>query len=50
MDTLELKIDVSPKTPWCDILVAELSELGFDSFVDTEDGLFGLCSSRNKLG
>lgn len=39
MDTLELKIDVSPKTPWCDILVAELSELGFDSFVDTEDGL-----------
>ncbi|MFT6981319.1 MAG: ribosomal protein L11 methyltransferase, partial [Crocinitomicaceae bacterium] len=39
MDTLELKINISPKNPWSGILVAELSELGFDSFVDTEEGL-----------
>ena len=49
MDTLELKIDVSPKSPWCDILVAELSELGFDSFVDTEEGLLAYAPAEIDL-
>lgn len=39
MDTLELSIELEPRNPWSDILVAELSELGFDSFVDTKKGI-----------
>lgn len=39
MDTLELQIDLYPKHPWSEILIAELSELGFDSFVETESGI-----------
>ncbi|MDX2361606.1 MAG: 50S ribosomal protein L11 methyltransferase [Crocinitomicaceae bacterium] len=38
-DTLELKIVLTPKDPWSEILVAELSDLGFDSFVNTNDGI-----------
>lgn len=45
MDTLELKIDLSPKKPWSDILIAELSELGFDSFVDTKQGILAYGSA-----
>lgn len=39
MDTLEVQIILNPKTPWDEILVAELADLGFDSFVETEDGI-----------
>ncbi len=39
MDTLELKIDVQPKEPWSGILIAELSELGFDGFMETRTGI-----------
>lgn len=39
LDTQELTIKLSPKTPWSDVLIAELSELGFDSFVDTKEGI-----------
>ncbi len=39
MDTIELNIQLSPKDPWSDIVIAELSEQGFDSFVTTEDGV-----------
>lgn len=39
MDTLELQIILTPKDPWSDILIAELSEQGFDSFVNTDEGL-----------
>lgn len=39
MDTLEVHITLEPRQPWSEILVAELSELGFDSFVDTETGI-----------
>ncbi len=39
LDTLELTITLNPKEPWSDILVAELSDLGFDSFVQTESGI-----------
>lgn len=39
LDTLELTIILNPKEPWSDILVAELSDLGFDSFVHTDTGV-----------
>ncbi len=39
MDYLELTITINPRNPWADILTAELSELGFDSFVETETGI-----------
>ncbi len=39
MDTIELQINLDPKRPWSEILVAELSDLGFDSFVETEAGI-----------
>ncbi|MES2730843.1 MAG: 50S ribosomal protein L11 methyltransferase [Bacteroidota bacterium] len=37
MDFVELKWQVQPD--FSDILMAELAEIGYDSFVDTEDGL-----------
>lgn len=39
LDTLELTLTLRPTNPWTDILIAELSELGFDSFVPTKTGL-----------
>lgn len=39
MDYLELTISISPHDPWTEILTAELAELGFDSFVETEEGV-----------
>ena len=39
MDYLELTISIVPRNPWAEILTAELAELGFESFIDTEDGI-----------
>ena len=39
MDTIEVTIDLNPKDPWSEILIAELAENGFDSFVTTESGI-----------
>lgn len=39
MDTIELNIHLNPKEPWSDIVIAQLSENGFDSFVNTDDGV-----------
>ena len=39
MEYLELNVSLSPRNPWADILIAELAELGYESFVDTEDGI-----------
>lgn len=39
MDTVEVTINLDPKYPWSEVLVAELADLGFDSFVETETGL-----------
>lgn len=36
---LEYIFEVSPKNPAVEILIAELSEVGFDSFVETDKGL-----------
>lgn len=39
MDYFELTVNITPREPWSDILVAELAELGFESFVETESGI-----------
>lgn len=39
MDTIELTIKLTPNEPWNEIIVAELAEVGFESFVHTEEGL-----------
>lgn len=39
MNTIKLSISVKPKDPWSDILVAELSENGFDAFEDSPQGI-----------
>lgn len=39
MDYFELTIDIKPREPWADILVAELADFGFESFVETETGI-----------
>lgn len=38
MNYIELSVTVTPKEPGSDVLIAELSEIGFDSFVDTDKG------------
>ena len=38
MNYIEVSFDLSPKTPWSDILTAYLAELGFESFVDADTG------------
>lgn len=38
MDTLEVTFELTPKEPWSEITIAELADLGFDSFVSTDDG------------
>ncbi|MNJ90795.1 Ribosomal protein L11 methyltransferase [compost metagenome] len=39
MDYFELTVNIEPRDPWSDILVAELAELGFESFVETDQGV-----------
>lgn len=39
MDYLELTVKITPLQPFGEILIAQLVELGFDSFVDTEEGI-----------
>ncbi len=38
MDTLELTVDIEPKDPWSEIAIAQLADLGFDGFVETDTG------------
>jgi ribosomal protein L11 methyltransferase len=43
LDFIELKVTVSPD--FSDILVAELAEIGFESFLDTDNGVDGYIQS-----
>lgn len=49
MDYLELTVNLSPREPWAEILVAQLADVGFESFVDTETGIqaYGQVSEVN---
>jgi ribosomal protein L11 methyltransferase len=38
MDYLELDVKINPRQPGTDLLITELAELGFESFVETDDG------------
>ncbi len=38
MNYIEISVRVEPKEPGSDILIAQLSELGFESFVETDQG------------
>lgn len=44
---LEYRFSISPLQPATDILIAELGELGFDSFVETEKGLLAYVKKEN---
>lgn len=39
MDYIELTVDLFPRDPWAEVMIAELAELGFESFVETESGI-----------
>ncbi len=39
MDYLELDIKLTPRNPYAEILVAQLSEIGFESFLETKEGV-----------
>ncbi len=39
MDYLELTVNINPRDPWAEILVSQLAEYGFESFVDTDLGI-----------
>ena len=39
MDYKEIDFTIEPLLPYKEILIAQLAEIGFDSFVDKEDGL-----------
>ena len=39
MDYIEVTINLKPRMPWSDILIAELADLGFESFVETATGI-----------
>jgi ribosomal protein L11 methyltransferase len=39
MEYLEVTIALAPRNPWAEILTAELADNGFESFVETEDGI-----------
>lgn len=47
MDYLELTVSISPHDPWTEILTAELAELGFESFVETEEGVQAYGAVKN---
>ncbi|MEY3085815.1 MAG: hypothetical protein RL037_1995, partial [Bacteroidota bacterium] len=38
MKYLELSIDVIPREPWNEIFISDLSEAGFESFQEDEEG------------
>ena len=38
---LEFSFKIAPLQPWSEILMAELIEIGFDSFTEELDGILG---------
>src|SRR5690554_1714201 len=45
MNYLEFSFRVEPLQPCCDILIAQLGAIGFESFVETEDGVYAYIPS-----
>lgn len=46
MNYIEYQFSISPTNPWREILVALLSELEFESFSDTQDGLLAYVQAQ----
>jgi len=46
MDYLELELKLSPLKPWAEIAIANLAELGFESFVDNSYGIMAYISNE----
>ncbi len=47
MDYIELDIKVTPRQPGTDLLISELSENGFESFVETENGFLAYIPAKD---
>ena len=47
MEYLELKLAINPREPYAEILTYHLSEIGFDMFEDTSDGLKAYILAQN---
>ena len=43
---IEYKFQLRPKQPATDILIAELDSLGFESFMETSEGLLAYAGGR----
>ena len=51
MDYLELTIKLRPRDPWTEILMVELGDNGYESFVETEDGVnFKILATHETIG
>lgn len=51
MDYIEIHCRLSPADPWADILIAELADIGFESFSEEADGLkayISACRYRSR--
>ena len=47
MDYIKLTIDLMPKTPWTEIIIGELADMGFESFTEENDKLQAYISSKD---
>lgn len=47
MDYLELDVKINPRQPGSDLLITELAELGFESFVETPDGFLAYIPGKD---
>jgi len=44
---LEINAQVTPVTPWSDVLIATLGDAGFESFVTTETGFLAYIAATD---
>lgn len=49
MDTVELNIILEPVEPWREIAIAQLADLGFEGFVDSEDGFMAYAPANVNI-
>jgi len=45
---VEYRFSIHPKSPWEEILLAELQELPFESFLETENGFNAYVSWKSQ--
>jgi ribosomal protein L11 methyltransferase len=47
MDYLELTVDLTPRDPWTEILIQQLADQGYESFVETTTGVQAYASVKD---